>query len=171
MSLVLSKKAIKKLIQGAPSLIENYMDLENQLQPNGLDLTLLSIASLDTSGTIAVSNNERKVSELKNLEFGADGYIHLEPGIYSIKFNEIISMPEDIMALATPRSSLLRCGVSVHTAVWDAGYSGRSESLMTVYNPKGFKLQKNARVIQLIFFKLSETTEGYSGTYQNENLV
>src|SRR3989442_11332336 len=38
---------------------------------------------------------------------------------------------------ALPISSLLRVGCNVETAVWDAGYRGRSEALMTVVNPAG----------------------------------
>ena len=74
------------------------------------------------------------------------------------------------MDLARPRSSLLRCGVTVGTAVWDAGYSGRSQSLMVIYNPQGIRLQKNARIIQLVFFQLTQETEGYRGIYQGENI-
>jgi dUTP pyrophosphatase len=74
------------------------------------------------------------------------------------------------MALARPRSSLLRCGVNIGTAVWDAGYSGRSQSLMLVSNSLGFRIQQNARVAQLIFMNLSAETEGYAGKYQNENI-
>ncbi len=87
-----------------------------------------------------------------------------------ITYNEIVHLPKNIMALARPRSSLLRCGVTVGTAVWDAGYSGRSQSLLVVYNPKGFHLQKDARVLQLIFFPLTQETEGYHGVYQGENI-
>ncbi len=92
------------------------------------------------------------------------------PGTYNITFNEVVHLPRDLMALATPRSSLLRCGVSVHTAVWDAGYSGRSQSLMVVYNPRGFRLERNARIVQLIFLPLASETEGYQGIYQGENM-
>ncbi|HUV75718.1 MAG TPA: deoxyuridine 5'-triphosphate nucleotidohydrolase, partial [Dehalococcoidales bacterium] len=56
------------------------------------------------------------------------------------------------------------------TAVWDAGYSGRSQSLMVVYNPQGFRVQRNARIIQLVFLQLTRETEGYQGTYQGENI-
>ncbi|HLB27762.1 MAG TPA: deoxyuridine 5'-triphosphate nucleotidohydrolase, partial [Dehalococcoidales bacterium] len=73
--------------------------------------------------------------------------------------------------LGRPRSSLLRCGVTVNTAVWDAGYSGRSQSLLVVYNPLGFRLQKDARVVQLVFFRLTGETEGYKGAYQGENIL
>ncbi len=92
------------------------------------------------------------------------------PGAYIITYNEIVNLPTDVMALARPRSSLLRCGVTVDTAVWDAGYSGRSQSLMVVYHPRGFRLQRNARVVQLVFFRLTGATDGYQGTYQKENM-
>ena len=73
------------------------------------------------------------------------------------------------MALGLSRSSLLRCGASLHTAVWDAGYSGRSESLLVVYNPQGLDLEKNARVLQLVFSTLTGESQGYTGGYQGEN--
>ncbi|MBI3743598.1 MAG: deoxyuridine 5'-triphosphate nucleotidohydrolase, partial [Chloroflexi bacterium] len=74
-------------------------------------------------------------------------------------------------ALGRTRSSLLRCGAALHTAVWDAGYSGRSESLMVVYNPAGFTLEHNARIMQLVFFALAqEVHEGYRGVYKGERM-
>ena len=105
------------------------------------------------------------------LVFDGLGFIDLLPGVYSITYNEIVNLPGNVMALATPRSSLLRCGVTVNTAVWDAGYSGRSQSLMVVYNPQGIRLQKDARIVQLVFFQLTGETRGYDGTYQGENIV
>jgi dUTP pyrophosphatase len=54
--------------------------------------------------------------------------------------------------------------------VWDAGYSGRGEGLLSVLNARGWRLQRGARVLQLVFFRLSTATaEGYKGRYQNEN--
>jgi dUTP pyrophosphatase len=128
------------------------------------------VALLQSSGTIAVANSQRLVSGLAPLVFDGLGFMELIPGAYIITFNEIVHLPKNIMALGRPRSSLLRCGVTVNTAVWDAGYSGRSQSLMLVYNPYGFRLQQNARVMQLIFFQLTEKTEGYQGIYQGENI-
>ena len=146
------------------------MDLEQQLQPNGIDLTLREVSLLQSAGTITVDNSQRQVSDLSPLVFDGLGYIDLVAGIYMITYNEIVHLPKDITALAAPRSSLLRCGVTIGTAVWDAGYSGRSQSLMVVYNPQGFRLQRNARIVQLIFFKLTQKTRGYRGTYQGENV-
>ena len=170
MPAILSRDDIHRLLQQQPPLIEGYINLEEQVQPNGIDLTLREVAMLQTSGRIAVSNRQRLVSDLAPLVFDGLDSIDLMPGAYIITYNEIVHLPKNIMALATPRSSLLRCGVTVNTAVWDAGYSGRSQSLMVVYNPQGFRVQRNARIVQLVFWELTGETEGYHGAYQGENI-
>jgi dUTP pyrophosphatase len=170
MAAVLSRQDIHRLLQKKPPLIEGCINLEQQMQPNGVDLTLREIALLQSSGRIATEDSQRLVSELAPLVFDGLGFIDLVPGAYIITYNEIVHLPKNIMALARPRSSLLRCGVTINTAVWDAGYSGRSQSLMVVYNPRGFRLQRNARIAQLIFLRLSKKTEGYQGAYQGENI-
>jgi dUTP pyrophosphatase len=170
MTAVLTKKDIEGLLKQKPPLIEGYINLKEQLQPNGIDLTLREVAMLQSPGRIAASNSQRAVSSLSSLVFDGLGFVQLMPGIYSITYNEVVNLPQNVMALARPRSSLLRCGVTIHTAIWDAGYSGRSESLLVVYHPQGFQLQKNARVIQLVFFRLTNHTQGYQGIYQKENM-
>ncbi len=170
MTTVLSREHLERLIKQQPPLIEGYLSLGEQLQGNGFDLTLRDIALLESPGRIAVKNSQRQVSELAPLVFDGLGFIDLPAGVYSITYNEIIHLPNNVMALATPRSSLLRCGVTVNTAVWDAGYSGRSQSLLLVYHPRGFRLERNARIVQLVFFQLRGETEGYQGTYQGENI-
>jgi len=167
---ILSKQDIHRLLKKKPPLIEGYINLEEQVQPNGIDLTLREVALLQSSGKIAVSDSQRLVSGLAPLVFDGLDFIDLVPGAYIITYNEIVHLPKNVMALARPRSSLLRCGVTVNTAVWDAGYSGRSQSLMVVYNSQGFRLQRNARLVQLVFLRLTRETEGYRGAYQGENI-
>ncbi|MFH1651902.1 MAG: deoxyuridine 5'-triphosphate nucleotidohydrolase [Chloroflexota bacterium] len=169
MASVLSEHEIRERLQSEPPLVEGWLDLAEQVQVNGFDLTLRDVAMLQTGGTIGVSNRQRFIPPVAPLVFDGTGFLELMPGIYSITFNEVVHLPRDVMALARPRSSLLRCGVTVDTAVWDAGYSGRSQSLMIVYNPQGFRVQKNARVVQLVFWQLAGETEGYRGAYQGEN--
>ena len=75
------------------------------------------------------------------------------------------------MALARPRSSLLRSGVAIHTAVWDAGYSGRSQALLTVHHPAGFRIRRDApgRAVGILPLD-ADDPQGYTGRYRNENL-
>jgi dUTP pyrophosphatase len=170
MSAVLSKRDIKQLLEQKPPLVEGYLNLSQQLQSNGFELTLRDIALFQNAGQIGMENAERRLPALAPLIFANDGFIDLIPGSYLITYNEIVHLPNNMMALGRPRSSLLRCGVNIGTAVWDAGYEGRSQSLMVVYNTQGFRVQKNARVMQLVFFRLTSETDGYSGIYQGENI-
>ena len=170
MAAILSKPDILYLLKQEPPLMEGYVNLAEQVQPNGIDLTLLEVALFQSPGKIAVKDSQRLISDLAPLVFDGLDFIDLMPGAYLITYNEIVHLPRNVMALALPRSSLLRCGVTVHTAVWDAGYSGRAQSLMVVYNSQGFRLQRNARIVQLVFLKLTRETEGYRGAYQGENI-
>jgi dUTP pyrophosphatase len=170
MTTVLSRQDILNLIKSDRPLIEDYRDLNTQLQPNGIDFTVREVAMTQTMGRITVDNSQRLVSELAPLVFDGLGYLELMPGAYIITYNEIVHLPNNIMAISQPRSSLLRSGVTVYGAVWDAGYSGRSRAMMVVFNPRGFRLQKDAAIVQLVFMRLTGDTEGYSGTYQGENI-
>jgi len=166
----LNRHTVLRLISGTPPLLSGLVDLEEQLQPNGIDLTVGSVAAFTSAGRIGATNHDRVLSATADLESDAEGYFHLSPGPYLVTFNEVVTLPRDVMALGRPRSSLLRCGAAVHSAVWDAGYSGRSQTLVVVYNPSGFRLARNARLMQLVFFSLDEEVAGYAGVYQNENV-
>ncbi len=168
---VLSREDILKMLAATPPLVENLYDVNQQVQPNGIDLSLKEIALLSSAGNLGSSNESRALSYSSPLVFDGLGRIDLLPGCYLVTYNEVINLPKNIMALAMPRSSLLRCGVAIHNAVWDAGYSGRSQSLMVVYNPQGFRLHRNARIVQIVFFFLSrEVDKGYQGIFQGENI-
>jgi dUTP pyrophosphatase len=167
---ILSREDILSLIGRDPPLVRDYVNLDEQVQPNGFDLTLREVAELQTGGRIAVSNSGRAISAQFPLSFDSQDFMELRPGAYVITFNEIVSLPKNVMATGAPRSSLLRCGVAVHMAIWDAGYSGRSQSLLVVHNPQSFRVQRNARIAQLVFMELTSETGGYEGAYQGENI-
>ena len=171
----LDREAIYKYLGGTPKLIDGYLNLDAQLQPNGFDMTLEEIRgfqiSKDIIGTLTFENSGRVLPPTTPLKFDAEGMCYLEPGPYLIRLNEVVNLPNHIMALARPRSSLLRSGVSIHNAVWDAGYQGRSQALLTVYHPSGFMLSRNARVLQLVFFyPANPVTRGYEGQFLGEGL-
>ena len=172
---VLNRTAIAELITGAAlPLLSEYIDLAQQLQPNGFDLTLHSIARFDPAagaGRLGVADADRRLPRPRPLSYDDGDWWRLDQEAYLITFNEFVNLPRSLMALCRPRSSLLRSGVAIHTAVWDAGYSGRGQGLLTVYAPAGWRVQQNARIAQLVFLPLAQPdAAGYAGRYQGENL-
>ncbi len=168
MGSVLTAKDIAKRIKDE-GLIKDYIDLSTQLQPNGFDCTLRAIGRIKGAGRIDFDNSERRLPEVEEISF-SDDWVFLPKGVYRAYLNEVISLSRDIMAIARPRSTLVRSGANVLTAVWDAGYSGRSEVGLVVYNEDGLWLKRNARIVQLVFIKLTDYTAPYSGIFKNENL-
>jgi dUTP pyrophosphatase len=166
---MLNDKILRKLIT-EHNLVTGYLDLDKQLQPSGFDLSLDSVEAYLGGGAVDFSNKERVIAETRPIEPDNDGWINLEKGVYKVVYNEVVKMPMNVAAIARTRSTLLRNGAEVGTAVWDPGYEGRSSSMLIVHNPHGFRLKKDARVAQLIFFETGDVEKGYSGVYQKERM-
>jgi dUTP pyrophosphatase len=167
--MILSSEEIKERIL-KERLIENFIDLETQLQPASFDLSLDEIYLLTSSASIDFTNKERKLPNYKKIEFIND-WIDLSEGIYLVSFKEIVNIPNDLIAFVRPRSSLVRSGATIFSSLWDPGYSGKSNCLLVVLNENGIRIKKNARIAQMVFFKLSSpATKTYSGIYQKEGV-
>ena len=170
-STALDRESIGDLVLGKPPLIEQYLSLDEQLQPNGFDLTLRDASRLTSGGSMGAGLDQREVSDTEPIAFDTGEWLRLIPGPYLLTFNEVVNLPLDLMALGRTRSSLLRSGASLHTAVWDAGYRGRSQALLIIHHPDGYRVQKNARLLQLVFFHLARpVSQGYQGRFLGENI-
>ena len=166
---VLSREELRAALGSRPPLVED-VDLVSQLQPNGVDLRLERVQRLVSRGHLGAADAVREPADREDVDADAEGWWDLHAGPYVITYRERVNLPNDLMALIRPRSSLLRSGVTLHGAVWDAGYSGRGEGLLSVLNQRGYRVQRGARVAQLVFFRLSAgTAQGYAGRYQGEN--
>lgn len=142
---------------------------EEAYQPNGIDLTVESIEMFD--GDAYLGALHKKLARTFEVEPDAFDCWHLDTGPYLIRLTEEIQLPNDTMAYLLPRSSLLRMGATLETAVWDAGYCGRGQCLLVVHNPYGLTLEKGARIGQMVFHRLEQATgQGYAGAYQNEGI-
>ncbi len=160
-------------VEGRP-LVENMVDAAVQVQPAGIDLSLQAIFRFTSEATVAFTQAQTRLPNYEEVEFNKEGLAFLAPGPYKLLVNEIVNVPGNLVGIAHPRSTMLRCGATVNTALWDPGYSGRSELLLVVHNPQGLTLARNARVAQLSFYELQESlgeSEGYQGRYQGENLL
>ena len=168
---VLDAATIRKLLAGDRPLVRDLLDPDRQLQPNGIDLTLESVWAFEGAGTLGSEDSSRMLAQRGEVTAGANGWYVLVPGSYLVRLHEVVDLPTDLMAFGKSRSSLLRCGAAIHNAVWDAGYTGRSEALLVVYNPRGFRVQRHARILQLVFCRLERPTVSYRGRFQGENVA
>lgn len=168
--IVLSKDILKKFIL-QENLVENYINLDKQLTPNGFDVTVGYIFKFDSVGALDFSNSERVIPQGKIIPPEKDkpedkfGWWELKRGAYKVRTNEVINLSNNLIALAYPRTSLLRMGAFVQNGVWDVGFKGKGEFILVVENPHGIRIKENARIVQLVFLSIN-ATETYNGIYQ-----
>ncbi len=169
--MVLNREELRALIE-EDRLVEDYVHLETQLQPNGVDLTAARIEAFDGPGRLDFSNDERWVPDTTPLQpeqQDADddyGWWRLEQGAYKVVCNETLHIPNDLVGIGFPRSSLLRMGALIQNAYWDGGFDGTGAFLLVVENPDGIRVKENARVNQLAFLHMDEVPDGYDGAYR-----
>jgi len=144
----------------------NLGDLNpEQLQPNGVDLTLDTVFKQTSNGRIGTDG--KTVGDRRELS-AEDGTYYLDPGGYVVRYAERVAIPEGHVGFLYPRSSLLRNSCMLDTAVWDAGYEGRGEGLLEVYH--AVELEAGARVAQLVLAEAVHR-DTYEGAYQGENIL
>jgi dUTP pyrophosphatase len=140
---------------------------EEQIQQCGIDLRVWKIFKIEGEGVIDFSNEKRKLPnyvEVFNSE--KDECIKLESGVYIVKVADYIKIPENVAGFAYPRSSLLRMGATLYSAVHDPGYEGRPEYLMQVFNP--ITIYRYARIAQIVFVECKDVRGVYEGIYKGK---
>lgn len=138
-----------------------------QIQPNGVDLTLDRVQEpLDAGRITRGGKTVGKRQAVASAEINDEGEIfYLPPSEYIVRYGEVVRIPAGHVGFVYPRSSLLRNGCMLHTAVWDAGYEGRGEGLLVVHHD--IELEREARIGQLVLAEAGHT-DTYDGTYQGE---
>jgi deoxycytidine triphosphate deaminase len=137
-----------------------------QKQPAGFDVTVSNIHSFpQTRFTLGIEKGEN--SALTQVPISDDSFYDLAPGAYFVELNEITSIPSDAIGILLPRSTLLRNGLDVRTALFDPGYSGQPKVMLVCHRPA--RIQRFSRIGQLIILKSDrEFSSKYSGRYQGE---
>lgn len=170
--MMLNKSEILTRIATNPPMVTDLIDLNTQIQPAGLDLTIKNIFSWKSSGTLDFDNSQRILSEkhpIPPVRTKVAKVYYLPKGSYQIEHNEQFNIPTDVVAFTISRSSLQRCGCAVLQGCYDPGYSGPGFTLLEVNNPHGLYLYNNARICQMNFYT-TKHTEAYNGIYQKSPL-
>jgi dUTP pyrophosphatase len=142
---------------------------EEQIQPNGVDLTVSEIYR--TSGTAAFSESGYDKPDRMMMKPFEPGYYKLAPGQYPIVYGEKVEIPDGYVGRVYPRSRFMRCGLHLTSALWDSGYEGIGEGLLRVPTSiESVKIEEQLPVAQMVFIK-AESGHDYDGSHQEERLM
>lgn len=148
--------------------IDDSEELDSEsIQPNGVDLSINQIWKL--TGKSKISNGDYDKPERITVQPNEDDFYELDSeNSYVVQYDEIIEIPENHIGLVFPRSRMMRCGMTIETAVWDSGYKGNGEGGLVVHQDG--VLYKSLRVAQIIFLPTEELDSHYDGKHQGQRL-
>lgn len=164
MTRILSGEEISSLIKKVVSA-----DSGRQEQPAGYDVSVNSIHTFPKDKiSLGIAKGEN--SKLEEVPLVEDFYELPQIGAYFVALNEITTIPKDAIGILLPRSTLLRNGLDLRTALFDPGYSGQPKVMLVCHRPA--RIQRFTRIGQIIIIKSdTEFFSQYSGQYQGEKAI
>lgn len=154
-------------------MLLNASEVELLLQTNnkgakaqvGYDLTLKEVKQINGGIVMADKTIVDDYTEIMPTKNTNGKLIYkLEPGTYSITFEQGVKLPTNRTAFVRHRSSVLRCGGIITSGVYDPGFAV-DEMGGVLIATKSIIIEKGARVAQIIMFENQES-EAYDGQWQ-----
>jgi dUTP pyrophosphatase len=134
----------------------------------GIDLSVKSIQKIVTKSIVYTDGTHIDPSgyiDIPLVKIDNKECWNLEPGVYSVTFNEGVTIPDNCAAIITHRSSLYRTGTSINSPWWDPGFYCDNMNTTMITN-NGIIIEKNARLAQIAFWECSQVEETYNGQWQ-----
>lgn len=154
-------------------MLLNASEVELLLQTNnkgakaqvGYDLTLKEVKQINGGIVMADKTIVDDYTEIMPTKNTNGKLIYkLEPGTYSVTFEQGVKLPTNRTAFVRHRSSVLRCGGIITSGVYDPGFAV-DEMGGVLIATKSIIIEKGARVAQIIMFENQES-EAYDGQWQ-----
>ncbi len=176
------------MINGDKILRERYPDFDEKSRtPNGLDLPLGKVFELsDEYLRYGLMKNRKDIPdhieilpEPIGMRYKDDDGNYVDNPIgwdlhpnrpYILQIEGQIKINDKSAQLYLPRSTLLRCGLALHTAVGDSGYNGHLAFLCTNYHTRPFFIEKGVNFAQLLDFEVKGNTLVYDGDFQEQEI-
>lgn len=166
--MVLGIKELHKLVK-SKNLVINLSERElTNPEGAGFDLRMGELYEVKGQGFLGVQERETPDMELVS-KFDPDktSEVLLKPNTYYIlKTVEDVNMPDDLLAIMTPRSTLFRSGVFIFGGQVPPGYKGGLSMGIYNFRPVDFKLEMGARVVHIMFFEVKGEANLYRGQWQ-----
>lgn len=166
--MVLGIKELYRLVKER-NLVTNLSkrELENP-EGAGFDLRIGELYEISGQGFLGVVERETpEVKLIATYEEGKTNEMQLKPRTYYLlKTVEDVNMPENLLAIMTPRSTLFRSGVYIFGGQVPPGYQGGLNMGIYNYRDTDFRLEMGARVVHIMFFEVKGEGNLYRGQWQ-----
>ena len=166
--MILGIKKLLKLVK-EKRLVENLSERElKNPEGAGFDIRIGELYEVKGKGFLGVE--ERETPEIKLIaKFDKKKIkkVSLQPKrYYLMKTVEKLNLPENLLALFTPRSTLYRSGVYILGGQTAPGYQGELTTGIYNFRDEKFELEMGARVIHIMFFEVKGKSNLYRGQWQ-----
>ena len=166
--MILGIDKLLKLVK-TKKLVENLSKRELK-NPEGVGFDLRIGELYKVKGEGFLGEEERKTPKIElaaRYDKKKKKKVILQPKIYYLmKTLERLNMPENLLALFTPRSTLYRSGIYIFGGQTAPGYRGELTTGIYNFSNKRFELEMGSRVIHLMFFEVKGKSSLYRGQWQ-----
>ncbi|NTW89663.1 MAG: hypothetical protein HGB37_02005 [Candidatus Moranbacteria bacterium] len=151
------------------NLVENLSERELETPEGaGFDFRVGTLYRLTGQGFLGVTERETPdVTEVATFDPEQTVSVTLDPHVfYVVKTLERLNVPDDLVVLFTPRSTLYRSGVTIFTGDVKPGYRGEINFGIMNFRDEPFILEMGARVCHAMFHQVIGDTAPYRGQWQ-----
>lgn len=157
----------KQIIEAG--IITNYGD--DAIQQQGVDVRVATISEVIGGGEIPVFGKTKKsmTTPCRPVAYDAREVYVLSPGYYEVTLMESCKLPNNVELDYKSRSSLVRCGATVHSGQFDAGFETEQMGcFMDVRRP--IRIEVGARIAQAVVNETYPVAEEnlYNGQWQGD---
>jgi len=121
-------------------------------------------------GNLVITPYSSECQQPASYDLRANGDVHLPKGTCTlVPTLEWVELPKDIAGTLRCRSSFGRRGVLLGAGFIDPGFRGQLTLCLTNLGSDDIIIHKNERLVQIIFHEVRESTQCYSGRYQDSH--
>jgi deoxycytidine triphosphate deaminase len=155
-------------------MLLNAYQVEELLQTNGkgakaqvgYDLTLKGVKKINGGMVLSDKTEVDQYTEVSPIVSGTGKFLYkLEPGTYSLTFEQGVKLDNNHTAFIRHRSSILRCGGIITSGVYDPSFYVDEMGAVLIAT-QTIIIEKGARVAQIIIMENNEA-DAYNGQWQS----
>lgn len=171
--MILGVKELLKLVK-EKKIVKNLSERElKNPEGAGFDIRIGELYQTEGKGFLGV--DERRTPKIKliaKFDKKKTRKVLLQPKTYYLmKTFEKLNLPDNLLTLFTPRSTLYRSGVYIFGGQTAPGYKGELTTGIYNFRDEKFELEMGSRVMHIMFFEIKGKSNLYRGQWQGGRIT